>query len=204
MSDISTYYGGSVLALKGATSALIISDTRLGARNLTSSCNFERIKQITPHSLIGFTMFAPDGQMMIKDMIRESRIFEVTNNRELDIKELASCLSHYLYTNRTMPRYIEPIIAGIDDQNRPYINAMDCLGCGSEYDFVAGGTSVVNLMGLAEALFIPNLDDQDLFTTGMQIFLNAVDRDALSGWGATAFLINSNGIIKREVKARMD
>lgn len=202
--DISTYYGGSVLALKGAQSTLIISDNRLGKGNITVSCKFERVKQITPYSLIGYTLFAPDGQIMIKEMIKESRLFEVTNNREIDINELSQCLSYYLYSHRTSPRYVEPIIAGLDKDKKPFISAMDCLGCASEYDFFASGTSEHNLLGMAESLYTPNMDDETLFTIGMQIFLNAVDRDALSGWGATAHLITPERIIKRQVKSRMD
>lgn len=204
MTDISTHYGGSVLALKGARSTLIISDTRLGDGNITKSCNFQRVFQITPQGFVGFTMFAPDGQIMIKDIKRESKLFELANGRNMSVNELSNCVSHYLYKHRTSPRYVEPIIAGIDVNGLPFISGQDCLGCPAEYSFVASGTAEKNLIGLAEALFTENMDDTDLFTTGMQIFLNAIDRDALSGWGAVAYLIGQESVTRREVKSRMD
>lgn len=42
---------------------------------------------------------------------------------------------------------------------------------------------------MAESLWEPNLAPEDLFETIGQTLLNAVDRDAYSGWGATVWVI---------------
>ena len=42
---------------------------------------------------------------------------------------------------------------------------------------------------MAESLWEPELGPEDLFETISQTLLNAVDRDAYSGWGAVVWLI---------------
>jgi len=42
---------------------------------------------------------------------------------------------------------------------------------------------------MAESLWEPDLPAEDLFETISQSLLNAVDRDAYSGWGAVVWLI---------------
>lgn len=45
---------------------------------------------------------------------------------------------------------------------------------------------------------------EDLFETISQALLNAVDRDALSGWGANVYIIEKDKVTKRLLKGRQD
>lgn len=45
---------------------------------------------------------------------------------------------------------------------------------------------------------------EDLFETISQALLNAVDRDALSGWGAHVYIIENDKVTKRLLKGRQD
>lgn len=56
-------------------------------------------------------------------------------------------------------------------------------------DFVVSGTASEKLFGMAESLWEPDLEADDLFETISQTLLNAVDRDAYSGWGAVVWII---------------
>ena len=47
-------------------------------------------------------------------------------------------------------------------------------------------------------------DPDDLFETVSQALLNAVDRDALSGWGAYVYIIEKDKVTKRLLKGRQD
>ncbi|KAA1090419.1 proteasome core particle subunit beta 3 [Puccinia graminis f. sp. tritici] len=71
-------------------------------------------------------------------------------------------------------------------------------------DFVVSGTASSKLFGMAEALWEPDLAPEDLFETISQTLLNAVDRDAYSGWGAVVWIIEADQVTKRVLKSRMD
>ncbi len=69
---------------------------------------------------------------------------------------------------------------------------------------MVGGTSTANLHGMCETLYRPNMGPEELFETLSQSLLSAVDRDALSGWGAVVYIIKPDGISSYNLKSRMD
>ena len=56
-------------------------------------------------------------------------------------------------------------------------------------DFIVTGTAGQQLYGMAESLWEPDLEPEELFEVISQTLLNAMDRDALSGWGAMVHLM---------------
>jgi len=121
-------------------------------------------------------------------------------------KTFMHMVSSTLYTRRFGPYFVEPVIAGLDPKtDEPYIATMDLIGCPMETkDFVVGGTCSEQLYGMCESLWNPDMEPEDLFETISQALLNAVDRDALSGWGAVVHLIEKDKVTTRTLKARMD
>ncbi len=97
------------------------------------------------------------------------------------------------------------MVAGLEADGTPYIAAMDLIGAPVfAKDFVVAGSCSENLYGMAESLYRPDLEPEDLFETISQTLLSAVDRDAMSGWGAVVHVITPEGVTTRELKARMD
>lgn len=103
-------------------------------------------------------------------------------------------ISSTLYEKRWGPYFIEPVLAGMQKtpsgELRPFIASTDLIGCiNFAKDFVVAGTASEKLFGVAEGLWEPDLEPEDLFETISQTLLNAVDRDAYSGWGAVAYVM---------------
>jgi len=48
------------------------------------------------------------------------------------------------------------------------------------------------------------LEPDQLFEVIAQSMVNAFDRDAMSGWGATVYIIEADKITERSLKTRMD
>ncbi|KAI5149735.1 20S proteasome subunit beta 3 [Enteropsectra breve] len=205
MSDISTHYGGSILAMVGKDSVSIVTDQRLGAGFITVSKDFIRTFQITPKCYVGLSEFIPDCQFLLKKVKKQASLFKLEEGRDMEPHELAAFISYFLYSRRGSPLYTSPVIIGLDSKNKPYVCGMDCIGAKSEPEsFIATGTASENLMGMCEALWREEMDPEDLFTTSVQAFLNSIDRDCLSGWGAECVIITPDEHIKRKVKGRCD
>lgn len=116
-----------------------------------------------------------------------------------------SFIFDYCVRCRFGPYFAEPVIAGLDEDNKPFVCATDLIGAAVyTKDFVVAGTCSENLYGMAESLYRDNLEPDELFETISQTLLAAVDRDALAGWGAVVYLITPEGVTVRELKARMD
>jgi 20S proteasome subunit beta 3 len=103
------------------------------------------------------------------------------------------------------PYFIEPVVAGLDKENKPYITAMDLIGAPVVTDdFVVAGTSSENLYGMAEGMYRKDMGPEELFETISQVLLASVDRDALAGWGGVVHIITPEGVYERELKGRQD
>ena len=56
------------------------------------------------------------------------------------------------------PYFVEPIVAGLNEDGTTYIASADLIGCPmTTDDFVVGGTASDQLFGICEAFYRPNL-----------------------------------------------
>jgi 20S proteasome subunit beta 3 len=205
MSDPSTYYGGSVLAMRGKDAIAIASDLRLGHGAMTVGKNFSKLYTLTPKIVLGLAEFVPDCQAVFKELRKHVNMFRLNQGRDIEPEEVCSLLSTILYSKRFSPYFIDPIIIGFDRNNQPHMYSMDCIGCvDTPSSYTAAGTADVNLTGIAEVLYEENMEVEDLFVTTMQAFLNSVNRDALSGWGAEVIILTPTERVVRKVHGRQD
>ena len=88
-------------------------------------------------------------------------------------------------TNNSRPK-----ITSYRTIQKPYLCGTDMLGAqSSSQSFVCSGVASRSLHGTAEALWKPNLDDDELVEVCGKAFLSALERDILSGYGAVVYLI---------------
>lgn len=205
MSDPSSINGGVVLAMKGKDCVAIACDLRLGSQSLGVSNNFEKIFNYG-HVFFGITGLATDV-LTLKDTFRyKTNLYKLKEDRPIEPETFTNLVSTTLYEKRFGPYFVGPVVAGINSKTGiPYIAGFDLIGCIDEAkDFIVSGTASDQLFGMCESLYEPNLEPEDLFETISQALLNAVDRDALSGWGAVVYIIKKDQVIKRNLKMRQD
>lgn len=121
-------------------------------------------------------------------------MYTIKEEREIEPDTFARLVSSSLYARRFGPYFVEPVVAGVSKTPGgkvvPFIAAADLIGClNFAKDFVVAGTASEKLNGIAEGLWEPDLEPEDLFETISQTLLNAVDRDAYSGWGAVVHVM---------------
>ncbi|KAJ1896999.1 proteasome core particle subunit beta 3, partial [Kickxella alabastrina] len=199
------YNGSAVVAMVGKDCVAIAADKRLGMQALTVDTDFQKVFRMTDRTYIGLPGLATDVKTLHDTLRMRVNLYKHREQRVIEPKTFSHLVSHMLYERRFGPYYVEPIIAGLDKDNKPYICGMDLIGC-LEFaqDFAVAGTADSNLFGMCESLWEPDLSPEDLFETISQALLNAVDRDALSGWGAVVHIITPEGVITRDIKGRMD
>ncbi|KAI8129124.1 Proteasome subunit beta type-3 [Lucilia cuprina] len=181
--SILAYNGGCVVAMRGKDCVAIATDRRFGVQAQTIETDFEK-----------------DRLMFRKNL------YETRENREMQPARFSAMLSSFLYEHRFGPYFIEPVIAGLDPKTmEPFICNMDLIGCPNvPDDFVVAGTCGEQLYGMCETLWKPDLEPNQLFEVISQAMINAFDRDAISGWGATVYIIEKDKITTKTLKTRMD
>ncbi|KAL7421891.1 proteasome core particle subunit beta 3 [Cryptotrichosporon argae] len=203
--------GGSVVAMLGKDCVAIASDLRLGHEAIGVASNFEKVFPVNDMLYYGVTGLATDVYTVREHLRFRVNMYRMKEEREITPETFAHLVSSTLYEKRFGPYFIEPVIAGLapptaaNPTPRPFIASTDTIGCLAEAkDFAVSGTAAEKLFGVAEGLWEPDLEPEDLFETISQTLLNAVDRDALSGWGAVVHVITKDKVITRQLRSRMD
>ncbi|OLL25733.1 putative proteasome subunit beta type-3, partial [Neolecta irregularis DAH-3] len=203
--SIFEYNGGAVLAMVGKDCVAIASDMRLGQQAMTISNEFPKLWKANDKVWMGLTGLATDV-ITLKELMRfKLNMYRLVEEREIEPTTYANLISSTLYEKRFGPYFVNPLIAGLDRNNKPFICGFDSIGCiDFAKTFVVAGTATEQLYGMCEGLYEPGLEPEDLFETISQCLLNAQDRDALSGWGAMVVVISKKGVEKRLLKGRQD
>jgi 20S proteasome subunit beta 3 len=199
------YSGSGIVAMCGKDCVAIASDTRFGAQQQTIASNMKRIYQFQDKVFMGMAGLISDLQTFSAKLKFRLKLYELREDRQMKPKVFANLVSTMLYEKRFGPWFVEPVVAGLDEKDQPYICAMDLIGAPVfTDDFVVGGTSGEELYGVCEALYKPNLEPDELFEVISQSLLAAVDRDCLAGWGAEVHIIDKKGVTTRKLKSRLD
>ncbi|CRH03064.1 proteasome subunit beta type-3, putative [Plasmodium relictum] len=218
MGSIFNYNGGCVLGMSGSECVAIACDLRLGSNGFTTvSTNFTKIFKMNDYVYVGLSGLATDIQTLYELLRYRVNLYEIMQEKLMDIDCFSNMLSSILYSNRFSPYFVNPIVVGfkinhsIDEKGNktttyePYLTAFDLIGAKCETkDFVINGVTSEQLFGMCESLYIKDQDESGLFETISQCLLSALDRDCLSGWGAEVYVLTPDKVIKKKLKARMD
>lgn len=204
--SILAYNGGCVVAMRGKDCVAIATDRRFGVQAQTIETDFEKVFQFNPRMFLGLVGLQTDILTVRDRLMFRKNLYETRENREMQPARFAAMLSSFLYEHRFGPYFIEPVIAGLDPKTlEPFICNMDLIGCPNvPDDFVVAGTCGEQLYGMCETLWKPDLEPNQLFEVISQAMINAFDRDAISGWGATVYIIEKDKITVKTLKTRMD
>ncbi|CAM9271668.1 unnamed protein product [Ascophyllum nodosum] len=203
--SILDYNGVAMIAMTGKNCVGICSDSRLGMQAQTVATDFEKIFKMGDKLMVGLPGLATDVITMKELLTFRLNLYRLREEREIKPETFSALLSHVLYQKRFGPYFVEPIVAGLKEDDKPFISAFDLIGAPViTDDFVVGGTCTNNLYGMCESLYRPNMDKDELFETMAQCLLSSVDRDALSGWGGVVHIITPEGILSKTLKGRQD
>jgi 20S proteasome subunit beta 3 len=207
MGGVMEINGGAVVAMAGKGCVAIACDKRLGQQFLTVSTDFPKAFAMHDRLYLGLSGLATDVQTLSQLLRFRTGLYRLREEREIEPRAFAHLTSSVLYAKRFGPYYAEPIVCGLGGPNgdQPFVCSMDLIGCINwAEDFVVGGTASESLYGMCEALYEPDLEPEALFECISQALLNAVDRNALSGWGAVVHVITPTEVISRTLKGRQD
>ncbi|CAN0916754.1 Proteasome subunit beta type-3-A [Linum grandiflorum] len=203
--SIYEYNGSALVAMVGKNCFAIASDRRLGVQLQTVATDFQKISKIHDRLFIGLSGLASDAQTLQQRLMFRHKLYQLREERDMKPETFANLVSAILYEKRFGPYFIQPIIAGLSDDDTPFICTTDGIGAKElAKDFVVGGTAIQSLYGACEAMFKPDMEPEELFETLSQALLASVDRDCLSGWGGHIYLVTPTEIKECTLKGRMD
>eukprot|EP00004_Rigifila_ramosa_P020861 TRINITY_DN546_c1_g1_i2.p1 TRINITY_DN546_c1_g1~~TRINITY_DN546_c1_g1_i2.p1 ORF type:complete len:213 (-),score=60.58 TRINITY_DN546_c1_g1_i2:111-728(-) len=204
--SIFEYNGAGMVAMCGKNCVAIAADRRFGMQAQTVTMNAEKVFKIHDTLYLGLSGLATDQMTFIERVRFRVNMYTLREERNIKPSTFGNLIMSMLYEKRFGPYFVGPIVAGLDlETKKPFICEFDSIGAlAISEDFCVGGTAAEGLFGMCESVWRPDLEPEELFETISQCLLNATDRDALSGWGATVYLITPSGTTVRVLKQRQD
>ena len=205
--SIFDYNGNSMLAMKGKNCVAIATDTRLGVQLQTVSQSFQRVFKVNDRILMGLGGLGTDVQTFSAKVKSKTNLYKLEEHRDIDAQVFTDFVANALFEKRFGPYFIQPIIAGLTETEKglePVIATYDSIGCKEQSYFACGGTGGELLYGVCETFYKEDMEPDELFETVSQCLLSAMDRDILSGWGATVYILTPDEIICKNLKTRQD
>uniref|UniRef100_A0A6N2MHE6 Proteasome subunit beta n=1 Tax=Salix viminalis TaxID=40686 RepID=A0A6N2MHE6_SALVM len=199
------YNGSAIVAMVGKNCFAIASDRRLGVNLQTVATDFQRIYKIHDKLFIGLSGLATDAQTLYQRLVFRHKLYQLREERDMKPETFANLVSAVLYEKRFGPYFCQPVIAGLGDDDKPFICTMDSIGAKElAKDFVVAGSAFESLYGACEAFFKPDMEPDELFEVVSQALLASVDRDCLSGWGGHIYIVTPDDTKEKILKGRMD
>lgn len=131
---------------------------RLGLQQQTVAKDFHKIFNITGKTFVGLTGLATDVLSLHQLLTFRCNLYKLKENREMKPETFSALLSTMLYEKRFSPWFCEPVVAGLKDDNTPFISGMDLIGAPVfPHDFAVSGTCTANLHGMCEGLYRPDM-----------------------------------------------
>jgi len=203
------YNGSAMIGMAGKNCVAIASDRRYGVQLQTMATDRSKIEKVHDKLYVGLAGLASDQATFWEKLKFRIAMYNLREERDIKPASFGKLVSTLLYEKRFGPYFIEPVIAGLDGENKPYLFASDFIGAPLIPDmdsngFVVSGTCTEQLFGMCESMWRPDLEPEELFETVSQCLLAGFDRDCMSGWGATVHIICPDKVITRTLRGRMD
>merc|ERR1711916_4831 len=203
--SIFDYNGSGLVAMTGKNCVAIASDNRYGVQAQTVTTNFDKVYKVHDKLLMGLSGLATDILTFQQRIRFRMNMYKLREDRNMKPSTFGNMIATMLYEKRFGPYFVSPVVAGLEADNKPFICEFDSIGCLSVGDdFCVGGTASEQLYGMCESLWRPDMAADELFETISQCLLNATDRDALSGWGATVYILTPEGMTVKKLRQRQD
>ena len=151
---IMEYNGGAVVAMKGKDCVGIACDRRFGVQQTTVAMNNTRIFKIHNKLYLGLGGLLTDVQTVSQILQFRHNLYRLREKRNMSPAAFTKVVSNLLYSKRFGPYFVDPIIVGIDEDNKPFVSSMDLIGATEISDnFACVGTTEDELYGICENLW---------------------------------------------------
>jgi 20S proteasome subunit beta 3 len=194
-------FQGSILAMAGKDCVAIAYDhLQVRFRNEMLTNDFEYVRVFGDNVFVGLSGLVTDVETVFDILKFRSKMYNLREERLMSAPTLGSVLQSFLYSKRFGGYYVRPLVAGLDEKGEPYLLTTDGIGAGEPLkDFAAQGNALEEMIGGSEAMWRPDMEPEELFTTISQVFLAACDRQCEAGQGATVHLLTRGEIVTRSV-----
>lgn len=195
-----TKTGTTTIGIVCKDGIVLAADKRATSGYLIAWKKFDKIVQITDNVAVTVAGTVSDVQLLTKYLKAELKLKDIRTGRETTVKEAASLLANFVYSNirklSLIPGISHFIVGGKDSSG---FHMYDLSPDGSIVevdDYISSGSGSVMAFGVLETLFKKGLGVDEGIKLAAKGINAAVQRDIASGNGIDIITITKDGIKK--------
>lgn len=203
--------GTTTVGLVFKDGVILAADRRATAGTLIVDKKAQKVNMISDRVAVTIAGAVADAQLLIKLLRAETRLKEITTEREPTIKEIANMLGGLLYSNirrfSVIPGVTHFLLGGSDNRG---VHLYDLFPDGSVTeidDYSSSGSGSVIAYGVLETQYHKDMPAEDAIRLAIRSINAALQRDSATGNGIDVVKVTSEGVqrvFSEAIEAKID
>jgi proteasome beta subunit len=183
--------GATAVGITYDNGILLASEKRVSYGNFVVNKNTKKTFTVTDHVGAACAGMVADMQVLVRQVSALSKIRRLETRRDVQPNSVAKLMSVIMFERRYFPLLTQVIVGGITD--KPEIYTLDPLGSVLPDRYAAVGTGAEMALGVMDADYSENLDEEKATTLALRSIRSSIQRDSASGDGIDILIIDKDG-----------
>ena len=183
--------GATAVGITYNNGVLLASERRVSYGNFVVNKNTKKTFSVTDHVGAACAGMVADMDVLVRQVSALSKIRRLETRRDVQPNSIAKLMSVIMFERRYFPLLTQVIVGGIT--NQPEIYTLDPLGSVLPDRYAAVGTGAEMALGVMDADFSENLDEEKATSLALRAIRSSIQRDSASGDGIDLLIINKDG-----------
>ena len=171
---------------------LLAAEKRVSYGNFVVNKNTKKTFNVTDHVGAACAGMVADMQVLVRQVSALSKIRKLETRRNVEPNSVAKLMSVIMFERRYFPLLTQVVVGGVTT-GKPEIYTLDPLGSVLPDKYAAVGTGAEMALGVMDAEFNENLDEEKATNLALKSIRSSIQRDSASGDGIDILIINKNG-----------
>ena len=184
--------GATAVGITYNDGVLLAAEKRVSYGNFVVNKNTKKTFNVTDHVGAACAGMVADMQVLVRQVGALSKIRKLETRRNVEPNSVAKLMSVIMFERRYFPLLTQVVVGGVTT-GKPEIYTLDPLGSVLPDRYAAVGTGAEMALGVMDAEFNENLDEEKATNLALKSIRSSIQRDSASGDGIDILIINKNG-----------
>ncbi len=184
--------GATAVGITYNDGVLLAAEKRVSYGNFVVNKNTKKTFNVTDHVGAACAGMVADMQVLVRQVSALSKIRKLETRRNVEPNSVAKLMSVIMFERRYFPLLTQVVVGGVTT-GKPEIYTLDPLGSVLPDRYAAVGTGAEMALGVMDAEFDENLDEEKATNLALKSIRSSIQRDSASGDGIDILIINKNG-----------
>jgi proteasome beta subunit len=186
--------GTTTLGIVGKDFVVLAAERKATMGYLVASKHTKKILKLAEQAAMTIAGSVGDAQALERYVKAEIKLYELEENRRMNIQSMATLVANILYARSYYPYYVQLLIGGYD--SAPRLFSFDPSGSVvEENEYFSTGSGSVMALGVLEDKYKEGMDLESVKKLAVRSVRAAIERDIASGGsGIDVVVITQRGM----------